>query len=127
MKTTEFSFILKPSSISGIGVFAANDIPKGTHIFKDYPFRKMKIKDVPQEFLKYVIFLNAEECKCPNQFDSMPIIYYINHSHTPNIITISENSTIAVKDILAGEEILFDYNQLDEPEKFKEDYYKTTN
>lgn len=56
MAWTEFSAILKPSSLGGIGVFATHDIPKNTKIFTgSFPTRIMKVKDVPEEFLKSAI------------------------------------------------------------------------
>lgn len=137
METSEFSFILKPSSLGGVGVFAVHDIPSGTRIFNTIlKMRTMKIKDVPQEFLKYVVYINDEECVGPQRFDRMEIGWYINHSATPNIeqenVITAENiydvmdklTVYAVKDIEAGDEILVDYNHLNEPEQLKEEYYK---
>lgn len=125
IESAEFSFILKPSSIAGIGVFATHDILEGTHLFKGNFFpRTMKIKNVPAAFVKYCIFLNNEECLCPERFDRMEIGWFINHSDTPNIVKIAEKTIIAVRDIKAGEEIFINYNQLNEPEHLKESYYK---
>lgn len=125
MEWSEFSFILKPSPIGGIGVFATHDIPSGKRIFSgEFTRRKMKTKDLPLEFRKYVIFINDEECFCPERFDRMEIGWYINHSDTPNITEISDKHLVALRDIKAGEEILLDYNELNEPEHLKESYYK---
>lgn len=69
-KCTEFLLILKPSPIAGLGVFAVNDIPQGTPIFSGKSHhRKMHVKDIPSEFLKYCIFINDEECSCPERFE----------------------------------------------------------
>lgn len=133
---SEYSFILKPSSLGGIGVFAVHDIPAGTSLFnpKGYTIRTLPIKDVPKEFIKYCIYINDEECICPERFDRMEIEWYINHSYIPNIATIGyvekEGDTIkehmyAIKNIKAGDEIVMDYNMLNEPEHLKEDYYYT--
>lgn len=135
---SEFSFMLKPSPISGIGVFALHDIPAGT-ILCDIEFRLriLKAKGLPLELLQYCIYINDEECKCPDRFDRMEIGWFINHSSTPNIeskgIVTNEavnNNTyliyapfFAIKDIKAGDEILIDYNSLNEPEHLKENYY----
>lgn len=125
IKWTEFSAILKPSPLGGIGIFAAHDIPAGTKIFSgQFSPRKMKIKDIPAEFLKYCIFLDDDECHCPERFDRMEIGWYLNHSDKPNIAKKADSRLFSIRDIKAGEEILIDYNQLNEPEHLKEDYYK---
>ena len=127
-KWTEFTFTLKPSNIAGLGVFAAHDIPKGMRLFSGITSRRRMItKNIPQEFIKYCIFINDEECFCPERFDRMEIGWYINHSDKPNIAKAEENYGVALVNIKAGEEILIDYNSLDEPEHLKEAYYKTSN
>lgn len=125
MTWTEFSFILQPSSLGGIGVFATHDIPKGTQVFsnKSSP-RKLKINEVPPALIKYCIYLDDEYCLCPERFDRMEIGWYLNHSDHPNIKKQAENYVVAIRDIKAGDEILMDYNDLNEPEHLKEDYYK---
>jgi len=133
---SETSFILRPSSIGGIGVFATHDIPAGTLLCRtSHNKRTLKIKDVPFEFLKYCVYINDEECICPERFDRMEIGWFINHSATPNIAsntstTMTSNGPIraysfyALTDIKAGNEIVIDYNSFNEPENLKEEYYK---
>lgn len=125
---SEFALILKPSEIGGVGVFAASDIPAGKLVFSQ-PFhpRLMKVNDIPKEFLKFVIYLNEEECLAPQRFDRMEIGWYLNHSDTPNITKIAEHTAVSNREIKAGEEIFIDYNQLNEPENLKEDYYRKPN
>jgi len=121
---TEFSFILKPSSIGGIGVFATHDISIGTRVFSgNFTSRKVQIKDVHPDFLKYCIYVNDNECLSPERFDHMQIGWYLNHSDKPNIAKNSEGLVLAVRDIKAGDEIFCDYNQLNEPDHLKEAYY----
>lgn len=137
MQWSEFSFMLKPSPLGSVGVFATHDIPKGTLLFnKNFEIRTMKVKDVPTPLLQYCIYISDDECLCPGRFDRMEIGWYLNHSSTPNIAKKSEVShaeaventkerTVhAIQDIKAGDEILIDYNYLDEPEHLKEDYYR---
>jgi len=137
MQWSEFSFMLQPSPLGGVGVFATHDIPAGTLLFnQNFELRTMKVKDVPAALLKYCIYISDEECLCPERFDRMEIGWYINHSSTPNIArknrvsnaeavkNIKERTVHAVRDIKAGDEILIDYNCRDEPEHMKEDYYK---
>ncbi|MBX9830455.1 SET domain-containing protein [Candidatus Babeliales bacterium] len=140
MKWSEFSFMLKPSSLGGVGVFAVHDIPAGTLLFnKNFELRTMKIADVPEALRRYCIYTSDTECLCPERFDRMEIGWYINHSDTPNIAkkiddqnpdlpasvdSIKARTVYAIKDIKSGDEILIDYNYLNEPEHLKEDYYK---
>jgi SET domain-containing protein len=137
MEWSEFSFMVKPSRLGGVGVFAVHDIPAGTTVFRsDHNPRKLKINDIPEPFRQYCIYISDEECYGPERFDRMEIGWYINHSANPNIArknAVSFNETIknptartmhALRDIKAGDEILIDYNDLDEPEHIKEDYYK---
>lgn len=137
MKWSEFSFMLEPSPLGGIGVFATHDIPAGTIVFRcDHNLKKLKLKDIPQPFHKYCIYTSAEECYGPERFDRMEIGWYINHSATPNIArkysvsfdeavkNVEARTMHTIRDIKAGDEILIDYNDLDEPEEIKEDYYK---
>ncbi|MGD9152307.1 MAG: SET domain-containing protein [Gammaproteobacteria bacterium] len=121
----EFSFILKPSPIRKVGVFATHDIPAGTRVFADFSPRKMKIKDVPAEFRSYCVFINKDECSCPERFDRMEIVWYINHSDKPNVTKTPEPyRLVTTRDIRAGEEILINFNEYNEPEHLKESYYK---
>lgn len=142
MQWSEFSFTLKPSLLGGIGVFSTHEIPANTLILREFhELRILKIKDIPQDFLKYCIYISDEEVVAPERFDRMEIGWFINHSADPNIenrhpIRNTKRATIAQmlsdmrvrsiytkKDIKAGEEILIDYNNLDEPAHLKENYY----
>lgn len=101
----------------------------------------MKIKDIPTDMLKYCIYINDNEVIAPEHFDRMEIGWFINHSNDPNIIrgiliqddlkkTVvkTDDSKIrtvfTIKEIKAGDEILIDYNTLNEPEHLKESYFK---
>lgn len=128
---SEFSVILKPSTIpgvNGIGVFAAHDFKKGDLMFKKEPFRVMKTKDIPAQFVQYCIHIDDETCRAPERFDALHAGWFINHSFVPNIACLSvEHSefwSYALRDIAAGEEIVMNYNALNEPEHLKEEYYK---
>lgn len=126
-KWTEYSLVLKPSPIAGIGVFATTDIPAGMRIFSgNISARTMKITEIPPDFLKYCIFLNDEECLCPERFDRMEIGWFINHADEPNLEKKAEDHIVSLREIKAGEEILINYNQLNEPEHLKEEYYRTS-
>lgn len=137
IQSSEFSFVLKPSPIAGIGVFAIHDIPKGAIVLTtEFRIRSLKTKDVPKELLHYCVYLNDEECLGPEHFDRMEIGWFINHSKTPNIArdfveyateelnSFKARPFIAIQDIKAGDEITVDYNYLAEPEALKEEYYR---
>ena len=121
---TETSAMLQPSPVGGIGIFATHDIPEGMRVFTGkFSPRRAKIKDIPAAFLKYCVFLNDEECNCPERFDRMEIGWFINHSFDPNLVKIAEGYWVAARDIKTGDEFFMDYNQLGEPENLKEPYY----
>jgi SET domain-containing protein len=127
--TNEFSFILKPSKF-GIGVFAMHDIKNGDYLrlFGDekkfeHRIRILDKKNVPEFFQSYCMDRN-DKIICPLDFGSMPVGWYLNHSKNPNAAHKNYHF-YAIRDIKEGEEILADYNSLEEPEKAKDDYYKS--
>lgn len=131
VEINEFSFLLKPSTIesAGIGVFATHDMPVGTIIYfsqKNYPHRVLKKSDIPEDFLHFCIAVTEEEWLCPDDFSKMGFGWFINHSFTPNIKKVELGSAHVIRAIKKGDEILLNYNDLDEPESVKEDYYKKT-
>jgi SET domain-containing protein len=136
MTWSEYSFILKPSKLGGVGVFATHDIAKNTELFcSSFELRKAYSKDIPKAFLPYCIYISSDEVICPQRFDRMEIGWFINHSFEPNIapknLETSNNiiskykSRIiyALADIKSDEEILMDYNSLNEPDHLKEKFY----
>ncbi|HSX03587.1 MAG TPA: SET domain-containing protein [Rhabdochlamydiaceae bacterium] len=124
-KWSEYSVILQPAPTGGVGIFATHDMPEGMRVFTGkFSPKRAKTKEIPAAFLKYCVFIDDEECYCPERFDCMEIGWYINHSFDPNLIKIAEGHWVAARDIKAGEELLMDYNQLNEPENLKEPYYR---
>ncbi len=128
-QTTEFSFTLKPSKY-GIGVFANHDITKESHLrlFGNknndrYVAVTRNKKDVPKDFESYCIGRRDKKLLCPGDFGCMEIGWYLNHSKSPNAYHRNYDY-YALRDIKAGEEIVIDYNTLEEPEELKDDYYK---
>ena len=126
-ETNEFSFVLKPSE-HGVGVFAVHDIASGTYLrlFGDENkfenrSRTMNKKDVPEVFREYCIDRGASLIG-PGDFGAMPVGWYLNHSSTPNAAH-RDYHWYASKDIKTGEEILIDYNSLEEPHGAKGAYY----
>ena len=134
----EYSLMLRPSAVHGLGVFAVYDIPAGVLLFHHTSAsRRVETKTVPVEWQKYCIHLNEHESIVPEKFDRMEIGWFINHSVQPNVghkTVLSSLDRLAdvgdarkiytLRAIKAGEEILMDYNDLGEPESAKEDYFK---
>ncbi len=125
---SEYSAILQPSPIQGLGVFATHEIKAGsrvlTHWYKERTSIKAKYKDIARPFHKYCMDIDQFTCFRPERCDKMEIGWYINHSFDPNVVLDSENHYRAARDIQAGEEILLDYNQYLEPDDCKSSYYK---
>ena len=116
--TTEFSFILRASP-HGVGVFAAHAIRKGTglRLYSDVEgalvAKRVRVDDVPGEFVKYCIPC-AEEgwVSRPIDFGCMDLVWYLNHSETPNAAPNEYYHYTALNYITAGEEILINYAKL---------------
>ena len=86
-KTTEFSFILKPSKY-GVGVFAVHDIKTGIHLRlfgeENEKVSIMRKKEaVPKLFRDYCPDRGEFLC-APKDFGCMEIGWYLNHSKNPN-------------------------------------------
>ena len=122
----EFSFILKSSNL-GIGVFATHDIPEHTRITALFPdgflISRRKRSEIPNAFIDYCIARDKDLYDCPRRFNQMEVGWYLNHSNSPNLRFDSE-AHYTIRDIKAGEEMLIDYNDLNEPEDKKKSYYQ---
>ena len=122
MPTNEFSFLLKPSPISGIGVFAAHDITKGEYLRLFVSGSKARSASaVPEAFKQYCVG-QGDLLYGPFDFARIDVGWYVNHSFEPNAKHV-DFEYFACQDIKAGEEITVDYNTLGEPEEEKEAYY----
>ncbi len=110
---------LAPSKIpgAGIGLFAAEKIPKDELIWEmtwnyDLIFHKEQIKFLDkfeQSFIKKHAFLDSEDmyvlCIDNDRF--------MNHSDTPNTNNKILNKTTALRDIKANEELTCNYYEFD--------------
>jgi SET domain-containing protein len=119
--------MLQPSPVHGIGVFAIRDIPKGTrNMFSTGIGEWIKIPAgevdaLPEHSRKLVetyCLYDEENYFIPDYgFKVMDLVLYLNHSDTPNIISINEGEQFeTVRDIKTGEELLVDYGTLVDPE-----------
>ncbi len=114
---------LKPSAIHGIGVFAIADIPKGCRdIFSTNTdsWVKLPISDVEQlpahsrELVETYCLYDEENYFVPGYgFKVMDLVNYLNHSSSPNVISIDEGRFFeAIADIPAGTELLVNYGDI---------------
>jgi SET domain-containing protein len=114
-------FVLGPSPIHGVGVFAVRAIVAGTElplfsegeeiveVRGDSPIRrKYCVQDGADPTLFY----------CPNDFQRMSVGWYMNHSDDPNAGHDGDFVYRALRDIAADEEILIDYRTLGEHDVF---------
>ncbi len=117
--------MLKPSTIEGIGVFAIQRISKGSREMFSTPhpednwikLSKIEVSELPAhaKFLveNYCLY-DADHYFVPDYgFKKMDVSLYLNHSDTPNIISINDGEYFeATRDIESGEELLIDYGGL---------------
>ena len=119
----ETYIMLKPSGIHGIGVFAIRPIPKGCrNIFSkgQGEWIKLPIADVEKlpahskELIETYCLFDEENYFVPDYgFKKMDLVNFLNHSDTPNVISINDGEFFeAIRDIKAGEELVIDYGEI---------------
>ncbi|MHB9082064.1 MAG: SET domain-containing protein [Pirellulaceae bacterium] len=113
-ETNELSFVLRPSPISGVGVFLTHPVKKGTYLalFVDDTVRRIPTTELEKDpqlkafCLVYGIERRGYVC-VPHNFSHMEVGWFMNHSTTSN--AVHDGKWIASRDISAGEEITIDY------------------
>lgn len=116
---------LKPSKISGIGVFAVKNISKNTEVYygtkkqRWIKFNLVDLKKLGKEILTmiddyYVIEKDGTVLVPECGLHGMDISFFHNHAKKSNIKTIDGGQTfIAIRNIKKGEELLADYSTYD--------------
>ena len=118
--------MLQPSPISGVGVFALQNIPVGCREIFSKPnindewitLSKNEVDELPghAKFLigNYCLYDDDENYFVPAEgFKKIDLSLFINHSITPNIISINDGDYFeAIKNIEIGEELVLDYGQI---------------
>ena len=115
--------MIKPSPLHGIGVFAIRDIPKGTsNIFSRGVGDWIKVsKDEVDGLPQHSKDLIENHCLFDEDFYFIPdygfklldLVIYLNHSDTPNVISLNDGEEFeAIRDIANGEELLVDYGTI---------------
>jgi SET domain-containing protein len=114
---------LKASPIHGIGVFALRDIPKGCRtIFSKNvgEWIKLPIAEVEKlpahskNFVETYCLFDEENYFVPDYgFKVMYMVNYLNHSSTPNLVSVNDGETYeAIVDIPEGTELLINYGHV---------------
>ena len=117
--------MLRPSPVEGIGVFAIQDIPQGcrqmfTKPTADDQWITLSTKEV-EELPAHARFMVGNYCLFDNEnyfvpghgFKSIDLSLFLNHSDTPNILSVHDGDYFeALRDIQAGEELLIDYGTI---------------
>jgi SET domain-containing protein len=120
--------MIKPSPLHGIGVFAIRDIPKGTsNIFSKgvgdwIKVSKEEVEALPQhskDLIENHCLFDEDFYFIPDYgFKLVDLVIYLNHSDTPNVISLNDGEEFeAIRDIANGEELLVDYGTIVESEE----------
>lgn len=117
--------MIKPSPIEGIGVFALRDIPRGCRSMfskaseqeKWIPVSKTEVETLPphaKALIENYCLYDAENYFVPDYgFKKMDLVNFLNHSDTPNIVSINDGEFFeAIRDINSGEELVIDYGEI---------------
>ncbi|OGY44095.1 MAG: hypothetical protein A2729_00935 [Candidatus Buchananbacteria bacterium RIFCSPHIGHO2_01_FULL_39_14] len=116
---------LRPSKISGIGVFAVRTIPAGTKLFpgvkrqawyrfsaEEFASCDLAIKTMIDDFL--VVEKDGTVLVPRFGFDGMDLSFFLNHSKKPNVKTIDVGfNFVTLRKIKRGEELTVDYGTYD--------------
>lgn len=119
---------IKPSPLHGNGVYAICPIPKGcrnmfsTGIGEFIKIERKEIDALPthSRFLveTYCLFDENYYWVPEYGFKVMDVSLYLNHSDTPNIISINDGEFFeTLRNIEVGEELLIDYGTIVESEE----------
>jgi SET domain-containing protein len=115
--------IIKPSPLHGIGVFALRAIPKGQRgmfskgIGEWIPISKKEVSELPSHSIdmveNYCLYDDKNYFIPDYGFKVMDLVNFLNHSDTPNIISINDGEDFeTIMEIAAGEELLIDYGSI---------------
>jgi len=117
--------MIRPSPIEGIGVFALQDIPKGCRsMFSKandqeqwIPVTRAEVEKLPahaKALIENYCLYDEENYFVPDYgFKKMDLVNFLNHSDTPNVISINDGEFFeAIRDIKQGEELLIDYGEI---------------
>ena len=117
--------MIRPSPIEGIGVFALQDIPKGCRsMFSKaneqeqwIPIAKTEVENLPahaKALIENYCLYDEENYFVPDYgFKKMDLVNFLNHSDTPNVISINDGEFFEpIRDIKKDEELVIDYGEI---------------
>lgn len=117
--------MIRPSAIEGIGVFALQDIPKGcrsmfskaNELEQWIPITKTQVENLPahaKALIENYCLYDEENYFVPDYgFKKMDLVNFLNHSDTPNVISINDGEFFeAIRDIKKDEELVIDYGEI---------------
>jgi len=121
---SEETFItLKPSPVHGIGVFALRDIPRGCKTLFSRnvgEWIRVPISDIDQlpdqtrnMVETYCLYDDTHYYLPDYGFKVMDLVNYLNHSSTPNVISVNDGEYFeSLREIKEGEELLVNYGEI---------------
>ena len=117
--------MIRPSAIEGIGVFALQDIPKGcrsmfskaNELEQWIPITKTQVENLPahaKALIENYCLYDEENYFVPDYgFKKMDLVNFLNHSDTPNVISINDGEFFeTIRDIKKDEELVIDYGEI---------------
>ncbi len=123
---------IKPSKISGVGVFATRNIPKDTDLFSDlvrpkwHKFKLTDLQGLDQETITMVddfFVIEKDKTVWIPEFglNGINISFFVNHSKNPNVKPVIKNdeviSFVTMRNINKGEELTTNYGDYDDKYK----------
>lgn len=114
---------LRPSTVHGIGVFALRDIPKGCKTLFSrnvgnwikVPISDIeKLPEASRNLVETYCLYDETDYYLPDYgFKVMDLVNYLNHSSTPNVISVNDGEYFeSLRDIAAGEELFVNYGHI---------------
>ena len=121
------------SKLNGIGLFADENIQKGTIVWKNNPELsfvkfsqeewKRRERELNEECFRQIKKYSYKYKKDENYYIDLDNTRFINHSRNPNLAEDEFCNDVAIKDIEKGEEILMDYTSFYDPDYLKDEKY----
>jgi SET domain-containing protein len=108
---------LGQSEIEGVGLFAAEPIPKGTVVWRYDPRFDLSLdmRDIPADDTiarEWLMRYGYQQTEDPVYIVCGDNARFMNHSDEPNCDDVNDE-TVALRDIAEGEEITCDYARFD--------------
>jgi SET domain-containing protein len=120
---------LRPSPIHGIGVYAIDDIPKGCRSLFSHEHGKWvklsfteveKLPEHSKSLVETYCLYDEDHYYVPEQgFKVMDLVFYLNHSSSPNLISVNDGEYFeTTREITTGEELLVNYKEITNVEEY---------